>query len=48
MRKILLGHYVIQHSKLGQKCQHCKTVKGPYTDPESPQGSLVANNPMDV
>ena len=29
-------------------CQHCKTVKGPYTDPEPPQGSIVTNNPMDL
>ena len=28
--------------------QHCKTVKGPHTDPEPPQGSIVANNPMDL
>ena len=31
-----------------KKCQHCKTVKGPYTDPEPPQGLIVANNPMDL
>ena len=31
-----------------KKCQCCKTAKGPYTDPESPQGSIVANNPMDL
>ena len=31
-----------------KNCQHCKTVKGPYTDPEPPQGSIVANNPMDL
>ena len=31
-----------------KNCQHCKTAKGPYTDPEPPQGSLVANNPMDL
>ena len=23
-------------------------MKGPYTDPEPPQGSIVANNPMDL
>ena len=31
-----------------KNCQHCKTAKGPYTDPEPPQGSIVANNPMDL
>ena len=31
-----------------KNCQHCKTVKGPYTDPEPPQGSVVVNNPMDL
>ena len=31
-----------------KNCQHCKTVKGPYTDPEPPQWSIVANNPMDL
>ena len=31
-----------------RNCQHCKTVKGPYTDPEPPQRSIVANNPMDL
>ena len=29
-------------------CQCCKTAKGPYTDPEPLQGSIVANNPMDL
>ena len=33
---------------LVKNCQHCKTAKGPYTDPEPPQGSTVANNPMDL
>ena len=33
---------------LVKNCQHCKTAKGPYTDPEPPQGSIVANNPMDL
>ena len=31
-----------------KNCQHCKTAKGPYTDPELPQGSIVANNHMDL
>ena len=31
-----------------KKCQHLKPAKGPYTDPEPPQGSIVANNPMDM
>ena len=29
-------------------CQPCKTAKSPYTDPEPPQGSIMANNPMDL
>ena len=29
-----------------KNCQCCKTAKGPYTDPEPPQGSIVANNPV--
>ena len=31
-----------------KNCQHCKTAKAPYTDPEPPQGSIMANNPMDL
>ena len=31
-----------------KNCQHCQTAKGPYTDPEPPQGSIVANNLMDL
>ena len=31
-----------------KKCQHCKTVKGSHTDPEPPQGSIVASDPMDL
>ena len=31
-----------------KNCQHCKTAKDPYTDPEPPQGSMVANNPMNL
>ena len=31
-----------------KNCQHCKTANGPYTDPEPPQGLIVANNPMDL
>ena len=23
-----------------KNCQHCKTAKGPYTDPEPPQGVI--------
>ena len=29
-----------------KNCQHCKTAKGPSTDSEPSQGSIVANNPM--
>ena len=31
-----------------KNCQHCKTAKGPHTDPEPPQGSIVVNDPMDL
>ena len=31
-----------------KRSQHCKTAKGPYTDPEPPQGSIVSNIPMDL
>ena len=31
-----------------KNCQCCKTVKGPYTDSEPPQGLIVVNNPMDL
>ena len=31
-----------------KKCQCCMTFKGPYTDPEPPEGSIVANDPMDL
>ena len=26
----------------------CQTAKGPYVDPDSAQGSIIANNPMDL
>ena len=31
-----------------KNCKHCKTAKGPYMDPEPPEGSVVANNPMNL
>ena len=34
--------------RLVKNCQHCKTAKGPYTDPEPPQGSIVANSTIDL
>ena len=33
---------------LVKRCQHCKTAKGSYTDPEPTQGSIVVDNPMDL
>ena len=29
-------------------CKHCQTAKDPYVDPEPLQGSIIANNPMDL
>ena len=31
-----------------KNCKRCQTAKGPYVDPDPPQGSIVANNPMDL
>ena len=31
-----------------KNCKWCQTVKGLYVDPDSAQGSIVANNPMDL
>ena len=29
-------------------CKWCQTTKGPYVDPDPAQGSIIANNPMDL
>ena len=31
-----------------KNCKWCQTAKGPYVDPDPPQGSIIANNPMDL
>ena len=31
-----------------KNCKWCQTAKGPYVDPDPSQGSIVANNPMDL
>ena len=31
-----------------KNCKQCQTAKGPYVDPDPTQGSIVANNPMDL
>ena len=31
-----------------KNCKRCQTAKGPYVDPDPAQGSIVANNPMDL
>ena len=31
-----------------KNCKQCQTAKGLYVDPDPPQGSIVANNPMDL
>ena len=31
-----------------KNCKCCQTAKGPYVDPDPAQGSIVANNPMDL
>ena len=35
-------------TKWVKNCKRCQTAKGPYVDPDPPQGSIVANNPMDL
>ena len=42
---ILLEYSAPGCYKLGKQCQ---TAKGLYTDPNPSQGSIVANNPMDL
>ena len=31
-----------------KNCKQCQTAKGPYVDPDPSQGSIIANNPMDL
>ena len=31
-----------------KNCKWCQTAKGPYVDPDPSQGSIIANNPMDL
>ena len=31
-----------------KNCKWCQTAKGPYVDPDPSQGSVTANNPMDL
>ena len=31
-----------------KNCKQCLTAKGPYVDPDPAQGSIIANNPMDL
>ena len=33
---------------MGKKCNQCQTAKGPYVDPDPSQGSIIANNSMDL
>ena len=35
-------------SLVGWKCKWCHTAKGPYVDPDPSQGSIIANNPVDL
>ena len=31
-----------------KNCKQCQTAKGPFVDPDPLQGSIIANNPMDL
>ena len=31
-----------------KNCKWCPNAKGPYVDPDPSQGSIIANNPMDL
>ena len=31
-----------------KNCKQCQTAKGLYVDPDPAQGSIIANNPMDL
>ena len=31
-----------------KNCKWCQTAKGPYVDPDQSQGSIIANNPIDL
>ena len=35
-------------TNLVKKCKWCQTAKDLYVDPDPSQGSVVANNPMDL
>ena len=35
-------------TKWVKKCKKCQTAKGPYVYPDPSQGSIIANNPMDL
>ena len=44
-----MEHFAPRCHKLGKKLQvQCQTAKGLYVDPDPAQGSIVANNPMDL
>ena len=44
-----MEHFAPRCHKLGKKnCKRCQTAKGRYVDPDPTQGSIVANNPMDL
>ena len=45
---ILLEHFAPRCHKLGKNCKWCQTAKGPYVDPDPAQGSILANNPIDL
>ena len=35
-------------TNLVKNCKWCQTANGPHVDPDPSQGSIVANNPMDL
>ena len=44
-----IGVLCSKTSQIGSKiCKWCQTAKGLYVDPDPSQGSIVANNPMDL
>ena len=43
-----MEHFAPNITSRVKNCKWCQTAKGPYVDPDPAQGSIVANNPMDL
>ena len=46
--KVLLENLLQDVTNWVKNYRQCQTAKGPYVDPDPAQGSIIANNPMDL